>query len=513
MGNIVPEIKAPNVPKRPFHRGKGKLVRLILNRQWQRVLVRLPLYPRELQQRVHIKEINSKVLPIHLMCAMDAPDPVIALALSHYLQSASIPMIRWQSSKRATPWCCKGQIPGSVEGDSQLSSPEALLDRKTLYYSAHDDNASHSSSISSKSFLLQLPPATPVLNTSHETQDTTVFGVTWDLDPLLEVEHLLPLHIACLCQARNETIRLLLEAYPLAALVSVQGMLPIHWVAAGWRVTSPFHLSSPVHENENEYSVTTTLTLLMKAVPDSIRVRSGNHGMTVKDYVEECMDDGFIKYECLKIFDPGYEPSILESIIFQDDDDDTIICEDYIGYLPNLVEERNWDAIEQVIEIDPGMASKWLYGLDETTSASPIVWKRLPLHVLCYTGAPADLFENLIRVYPEAVLQPEPQTEDTPLHIACKMNAMYSTVRLLLDTRLEVCRATNRFGQTPLHVAVESKACYSIIEMILTEDPEVVALPDTCGKTPADYSLQLYGADDVVSKLLIMYLMRLSVVR
>ena len=51
---------------------------------------------------------------------------------------------------------------------------------------------------------------------------------------VLEEGSLLPLHVAVLFSASSDIIRALVDAYPLAALRDVFGMLPIHFVAAGW---------------------------------------------------------------------------------------------------------------------------------------------------------------------------------------------------------------------------------------------------------------------------------------
>ena len=62
--------------------------------------------------------------------------------------------------------------------------------------------------------------------------------MTWDLQPLeREIKErgaLLPLHVACLYSASVSVLEALLQAYPLAALADVLGMLPIHWVAGGF---------------------------------------------------------------------------------------------------------------------------------------------------------------------------------------------------------------------------------------------------------------------------------------
>ena len=105
MGNAPPSgpTSQPDAPRRPFDptgrnrrscltsafllSSKGKepstLVQLILRQDWQRVLVRAKLYPWELSQSVSmvLYDIPFRLMPLHLVCALDPPDTVITFFL------------------------------------------------------------------------------------------------------------------------------------------------------------------------------------------------------------------------------------------------------------------------------------------------------------------------------------------------------------------------------------------------------------------------------------------------
>ena len=84
-------------------------------------------------------------------------------------------------------------------------------------------------------------------------------------------------------------------------------MLPIHMVAVGWVLepikpspgTSAIHSSMKIDDG-TESNSTQTLQVLVQALPESIAAKSGNHGMTPLEYVEENME-GSKKEECLEL--------------------------------------------------------------------------------------------------------------------------------------------------------------------------------------------------------------------
>lgn len=444
-----------------------------------------------------------------------------------------------------------------------------------------DDASSNCSSISShgnnnnhKGVILQLSPngtihpmsivhATEMADTGSETMMFTTmtnrsggrgtasspFRVHWDMDPLFqhvmdETGTLLPLHIACLYSAGcADVVQALVQAYPAAALGDVMGMLPIHWLAAGWNVSSLSPISSPTTTttttgSSNSNSPLDALIALKRTVPDSVRIRSGSHGMTPSEYLTECMVDGPTKQSCLLAVaevDEGdddqtdKESSVDQhSLIFgpSDDEDDEGDDDDNttgIGrvarrrgegenetdsLLPpsistttttttttcmgRLFEDRDWEALLAAVELDPPLAQQWIYGLDPD---EPCVWKRLPLHLACAYGAPLGLIMVLLRAYPAGVDAVDPRDGRTALHLCCchHHSAAMPIVRVLLERRQHAVHVVDRLGRLPLHVAVLADAPYGIIEALVEEYPGTVLTRDARGQSAVDYATRLYN--------------------
>ena len=59
------------------------LVMLIWNQEWQKVLIRLNLFPQEVRQSLELHQIHElpvlQVYPLHLICALDPPPIVVHL--------------------------------------------------------------------------------------------------------------------------------------------------------------------------------------------------------------------------------------------------------------------------------------------------------------------------------------------------------------------------------------------------------------------------------------------------
>ena len=126
----------------------------------------------------------------------------------------------------------------------------------------------------------------------------------WNLDPLLmEADALLPLHIACLYRASPTVITYLLDAYPKAIQETALGMLPIHMACAGFELPSPILAPPPgpvPFPMDDEYDMPETLRRLEMAFPESVYTPSQINGMTPITYIDETLDDGSYKDECLE---------------------------------------------------------------------------------------------------------------------------------------------------------------------------------------------------------------------
>ena len=280
MGNALPSPATSDKPsRRPFapwnKRSLGNLVaqqkkasplhKLILLRDWQRVLCRIHLYPEELQQHIKFKvddNVHLKVLPLHLVSALDPPLAVIELFLQGYNDAATLPVRpvkqgRKRSERRSSEdtlsksnssrgtwkrnrykdWYHnrRGAFPVILEtGNCLEDAPQSPLLTSThseapsvfvtaaqsngkLSCTDNDDNESGGSpslsshqSINHKSVILHLSssgglqpmPFRTVDAGNTESASTTVFRVHWDLQPVqdhvIRRGTLLALHIACL---------------------------------------------------------------------------------------------------------------------------------------------------------------------------------------------------------------------------------------------------------------------------------------------------------------------------
>ena len=385
------------------------------------------------------------------------------------------------------------------------------------------------------------------LQALDSTKYSPFFRVHWDLNPLLrhalEEGSLLPLHVAVLYSTSSDIIRALVDAYPLAALCDVFGMLPIHFVAAGW--LRPPLLPTPVsftvesihipNDLDSHSSMLQNLTVLQHAVPDSVRIRSGNNGMKPEEYINECMEDGLYKDECLRVLQEGLNIlpskeanrliSIDTSITSSSEDifdfNDTIHCntddctesnldiihpdpaeiEQPFEYLSSLMAARDWHNVRVVIEIYPSLAAQWIYGIDD---ASASIYKRLPLHCACIYGGPIDLIDTLIKLYPQGINTIDPTDSSTPLSLACFANSSIAIIRLILQTYPRAIDMVNIYGQAPLHVAILSKVSHDVVELLVEEARHLVLLKDNDGLNAINYAKIVYGETHTVYQFLLM---------
>jgi hypothetical protein len=625
------------------------LQQLILSQDWQRVLIRIDLFPHELRDTVQLRlydDLNLKVLPVHLACALDPPVQVVRRMVELYVDAAAVPVQTVQSKRkrggvRGRPWGSRRgrrghqqhqvqqdktrrvgwpkRKSGSLAGrwhewrmqrkgafpvlpDDEDDADTLLLPKQTLeldrelelslgqadlmdetpqtpasvYYSVqeqllnedadkdgffhhadHEDEeedhaSSHPSSLSShlstddslrkQGVILQLSPSgglQPLAVNSHETESTsensnssrhaTVFCVHWDLGPLAQQValgdgQLLALHVACLYQASDQVCQVLVDAYPLAALVDVLGMLPIHWVAAGW--TLPTILPRPESivglclPPEKKAGPLPTLMVLRDAVPDSARVASANHALTPALYVEECMEEGDYKEACLRVLASPITDlddcslSTAGSLLFVDSSETSSLCfspsspvvhDGHVPCITLLLSSKDWSGALAAVEDDPSVAFKWLYGMDDQDlEMSLTVWKRLPIHLACAYGAPVGLLEVLLQAYPAGGTAPDPHYGYLPLHVLCRAAPTLASIRLLLSLCPEATKAVDMQGRLPLHVAILHAAPYTVVEAMVEGDPESVMALDQDGKTPHEYALQSYGSEHMVVELLAM---------
>ena len=112
MGTAPPS-KPLSEPARPFKRKQHRaclqntflprprkdptvLLHLISRREWQKVLIRVTLFPSEVTQRQKMTwyGVQWSLLPLHLACALEPPSEVITMLLSFHTDTARVLMSR-----------------------------------------------------------------------------------------------------------------------------------------------------------------------------------------------------------------------------------------------------------------------------------------------------------------------------------------------------------------------------------------------------------------------------------
>lgn len=93
------------------------------------------------------------------------------------------------------------------------------------------------------------------------------------------------------------------------------------------------------------------------------------------------------------------------------------------------IENKNWDAALQRLEMAPEEAKTWVSRREHDSNQTR--WRLLPLHAVCIFRAPLALMEALIETYPEG-----PQMKDDqgmlPVHLACRNGASKGVVLTLI---------------------------------------------------------------------------------
>lgn len=133
--------------------------------------------------------------------------------------------------------------------------------------------------------------------------------------------------------------------------------------------------------------------------------------------------------------------------------------------LNTLVNEKKWDRIIKRSNVYPGEASLWI-----VANTDGLVWKRLPLHVVCRHQPPTKVVETMVSAFPES-----PAYRDNlkwlPIHYACKFGASFGVIEVLIDAAPNAIHARNRDGDTPLDLIMrdfdrDEREKYSIAQLL-----------------------------------------------
>jgi ankyrin repeat protein len=132
-----------------------------------------------------------------------------------------------------------------------------------------------------------------------------------------------------------------------------------------------------------------------------------------------------------------------------------------------LIENGEWESARAYCETHPEKVKE----LDPSTGGTV-------LHRLCTKPpAPIDLFQLVVKLFPEAVRIQEQKYLATPLHILCWTSQRTTgKVQCLLEhIEPDDLKLRNRFGGTVLHSACGSQASIDVIKQIVQKNPSIVA--------------------------------------
>lgn len=130
---------------------------------------------------------------------------------------------------------------------------------------------------------------------------------------------------------------------------------------------------------------------------------------------------------------------------------------------------KQWNiALRRLLE-KPNEASMWVKNASEDGQT---VFRFLPLHIACLSGAPLLLITLLVQTYPNAVKYNA--MGKLPIHMACEVLADHRVVFLLLNSWPESLQARDEDGFTPIEIASEFEQCdeRNKIVQILTKKME-----------------------------------------
>ncbi len=133
----------------------------------------------------------------------------------------------------------------------------------------------------------------------------------------------------------------------------------------------------------------------------------------------------------------------------------------------SMIENGEWESALMYCETHPTKVME----VDPLTGGTV-------LHRLCTKPpAPIDLFETVLKHFPEAVRIQEKTYEATPLHIlSWTSQRTTAKVQLLLQyMEPDDLKIRNLFGGTVLHSSCGSQASIDVIKLIVQKNPEIVA--------------------------------------
>jgi hypothetical protein len=94
-----------------------------------------------------------------------------------------------------------------------------------------------------------------------------------------------------------------------------------------------------------------------------------------------------------------------------------------------------------------------------TKRSSHILWRGLPLHVACHTGAPIEVVTALLEAYPDATSTGN-ALNNLPCQTACFLGVSSEGMKILLRCNPHAASAMDIYGLTPIDIINNNKWIY-----------------------------------------------------
>ena len=120
--------------------------------------------------------------------------------------------------------------------------------------------------------------------------------------------------------------------------------------------------------------------------------------------------------------------------------------------LYRAIDTKQWKLALNRIKRYPEEARTWVFRLDQNEET---LWKFLPIHAACFSGAPGEVVRELISMYPESVRVTTCGAK-LPIHIACETGARRDVVVNLVKAYPDSLCIAECYGNTPLELCKNS---------------------------------------------------------
>ena len=93
---------------------------------------------------------------------------------------------------------------------------------------------------------------------------------------------------------------------------------------------------------------------------------------------------------------------------------------------------------------------------------------QLPLHLLCWHGAPLILMDTVLHAHPQATTMRSSVDERLPLHMACARNARHEVILSLIKQDPQAIGEQDSLGFTPLHLICAPAGQADVLDTLLS---------------------------------------------